>query len=191
MNIFKLIITLLNLPRLIMHAIFYFIHMDVCKKDVEVTLNFMKINCSSFMGFLYLLVFQKTFRNLFYFRIGRAQYIVRFLLPPHPCFYIQPNVKLGPGCLCIHPFSTVINAEKIGDNFTIRNNVTIGNKNDIKGDNPIIGNNVCVNVNSVIVGNIHIGNNVTVGAGSVVVKDVPDNAVVVGNPARILRFKKE
>ena len=41
----------------------------------------------------------------------------------------------------------------------------------------------------VIIGNITIGNNVTIGAGSVVVKDVPDNAVVVGNPAKIVKFK--
>lgn len=40
----------------------------------------------------------------------------------------------------------------------------------------------------VIIGNVHIGNNVIIGAGSVVVKDVPDNAVVVGNPARIIKY---
>ena len=34
-----------------------------------------------------------------------------------------------------------------------------------------------------------IGNNVTVGAGSVVTKDIPDNAVVAGNPAKIIRMK--
>ena len=37
-----------------------------------------------------------------------------------------------------------------------------------------------------IIGDVSIGNNVTVGAGSVVVQDVPDNAVVVGNPAKII-----
>ena len=41
-----------------------------------------------------------------------------------------------------------------------------------------------------IIGDITIGNNVTIGAGAVVVKDVPDNAVVVGNPARIIKYKK-
>lgn len=33
-----------------------------------------------------------------------------------------------------------------------------------------------------------MGNNVTVGAGSVVVKDVPDNCVIVGNPAKIIKY---
>ena len=39
-----------------------------------------------------------------------------------------------------------------------------------------------------IIWDITIGDNVTAGAGSVVVKDVPDNAVVVGNPARIIKY---
>lgn len=52
-----------------------------------------------------------------------------------------------------------------------------------------IGDNVSIYPNSVVIGNITIGNNVTVGAGSVVIKDVPDNAVVVGNPARITSFR--
>ena len=39
-----------------------------------------------------------------------------------------------------------------------------------------------------IIGPVRVGNNVTIGAGSVVVKDIPDNAVVVGNPARIIKY---
>ena len=42
--------------------------------------------------------------------------------------------------------------------------------------------------NVTIIGDITIGNNVTIGAGSVVVKDVPDNSVVVGNPARVIKY---
>lgn len=44
---------------------------------------------------------------------------------------------------------------------------------------------------SFVFGDITIGNNVTVGANSVVNKDVPDNAVVAGAPARIIRMKEE
>ena len=57
-------------------------------------------------------------------------------------------------------------------------------------DRPRIGDNVSVGANAVIIGPIRIGNNVTVGAGAVVVKDVPDNAVVVGNPARLIKYNK-
>lgn len=50
-----------------------------------------------------------------------------------------------------------------------------------------IGNNVFIGMNTVILPGVTIGNNVIVGAGSIVTKDVPDNVVVAGNPAKIIR----
>lgn len=50
-----------------------------------------------------------------------------------------------------------------------------------------IGNNVIVGINSIILPGIKIGNHVVIGAGSVVTNDVPDNTIVAGNPARIIR----
>ncbi len=47
-------------------------------------------------------------------------------------------------------------------------------------------NNVFIGSNSIILPNIKIGNNVIIGAGSVVTKDVPDNSVIAGNPAKII-----
>lgn len=44
---------------------------------------------------------------------------------------------------------------------------------------------------SIVMGGITIGNNVTIGANAVVNKPVPDNAIVAGVPAKILRFKNE
>lgn len=66
-------------------------------------------------------------------------------------------------------------------------NVTIGCK-DYK--TPVIGNNVRIYLNSVIFGDINIGDNAVIGAGAVVINDVPANAVVVGNPARIIKYKQ-
>ena len=40
-------------------------------------------------------------------------------------------------------------------------------------------------------GGVHIGNHVTIAPNAVVVKDIPDNAIVVGIPARILKFKED
>ncbi len=53
----------------------------------------------------------------------------------------------------------------------------------------VIGDNVSLGANVTVIGNVHIGNNVIVGAGSVVIKDVPDNCVVAGNPAKIIRYQ--
>lgn len=50
-----------------------------------------------------------------------------------------------------------------------------------------IGDNVWIGGNTVILPGVHIGNNAVIGAGSVVTKDIPDNVIAVGNPAKIVR----
>lgn len=59
-----------------------------------------------------------------------------------------------------------------------------------------IGNNVFIDANTTVLPNVKIGNNVVIGAGSIVTKDIPDNSLAVGNPARVIGstddyFKKE
>lgn len=49
-----------------------------------------------------------------------------------------------------------------------------------------IGNNVFIGANSIVLPNVRIGNNVVVGAGSIVSKDIPDNSVYAGNPAKFI-----
>ena len=51
----------------------------------------------------------------------------------------------------------------------------------------IIGNNVWIGANCIILKNVILGNNVIVGAGSVVTKSFPDNVLIAGNPARIIK----
>lgn len=54
-----------------------------------------------------------------------------------------------------------------------------------------IGNNVFIGMNTVILKGVTIGNNVIIGAGSLVNRDVPDNCVVAGNPARVIMSLEE
>ena len=52
--------------------------------------------------------------------------------------------------------------------------------------NVSIGNEVFVGAGSIILPGVHIGNRVVIGAGSVVTKNIPDNSVAAGNPARVI-----
>jgi serine acetyltransferase len=93
-----------------------------------------------------------------------------------------------------HPIGIIIGQYVIiGRDCIIYQNVTIGTKSLEDAMNrkyPQIGNNVYIGANAVIIGNITIGNNVIIGAATFVNKNISDNAIVVGNPARIIGYNR-
>ena len=74
----------------------------------------------------------------------------------------------------------------IGKNCMIGQNVTIGGKSGWY-EVPIIGDNVEICAGAKILGPVRVGSNVIIGANAVIVKDVPDNCVVAGIPAKIIK----
>lgn len=104
---------------------------------------------------------------------------------------VPPQMQIGRGTVFPHDaLGCVFHPNvKIGKNCKILHGVTMGGRAGHKGL-PIIGDNVVIGTHAQIVGNVRIGNNSIVGAGAIVTHDVPDNVVVVGNPAKILRSNK-
>lgn len=104
------------------------------------------------------------------------------------------NVKVKGKVIFPHPHNLVIgNSVIIGQNCIIYQNVTIGKKGTFylddgtENDYPIIGDNVIIYAGAVIIGKVVIGNNVVIGANAVVTSDIPDNSIVGGIPAKIIK----
>ncbi len=107
---------------------------------------------------------------------------------------IHPGAKIGRRFFIDHGAGIVIGeTTEIGDDVLIYQGVTLGGTSlEKKKRHPTIGNNVEIGAGAIVLGPIRIGNNVRIAAGSVVVKDVPDNATVIGVPGRIgLGFSPE
>ena len=93
--------------------------------------------------------------------------------------------NIGPGLFIQHGFATVSAAKSIGSNAWINQQVTIGYKDDSSA--PVIGNNVSICAGAIVLGNIFVGNNSTIGANAVITKDVPEESVVIGSKAFIIK----
>ena len=98
-----------------------------------------------------------------------------------------PKNALEPGFLLVHPgLFRVARYAHIGKNATVAPNVLLGDRKPFHSEKIEIGDNVYIGTGARILGPVTIGNNVTIAANSVVIKDVPDNCVVSGIPAKII-----
>ncbi len=146
---------------------------------------------SMFKNFMWYIINLKEYRSLFYHRLGGKSIFLSWYSPGKNNLYISTKRDtIGVGLVIQHGHSTIIHSQGCGKNCQIWQNVTLGKaKTDVKGFSslPTLGDNVKVCTGAIVLGDIFIGNNVTIAAGSIVVKSVPDNCVVAGNPAKIIR----
>lgn len=158
-----------------------------------------KVNFSLFIKELFC---EKSFIICFWYRICHFLYKNnnKFLLGVFKLIFshyktrfsidIYTETEIGSGLYLGHVYGIIINPKaKIGKNVNISQGVTIGQANRGKKKGfPVIGDNVFIGPGVCILGNINIGNNVAVGANAVVTDDLPDNAVAVGIPAKIISY---
>jgi serine O-acetyltransferase len=128
---------------------------------------------------------QRTFRTIAYYRastarLRRVAQVLSLFAPGAPAMEIY-DTKVGGGLKIRHGNGTVIRAESLGQDCEVYQQVTVGHG---RGGFPVIGDRVDLCAGAVVFGGIRVGNDVIIGAGAVVSKDVPDRAIMVGNPAR-------
>ncbi len=140
------------------------------------------------------------FHAIFFHRLNHALYesgvpfiprlishIVRFLTG----IEIHPGAKIGPGFFIDHGMGVVIGeTAEIGEGCLLYQGVTLGGTGKEKGKrHPTLGRGVVVGAGAKILGAIRIGDYVKIGANSVVLHPVPDYAIVVGVPGRVIKKK--
>ena len=113
---------------------------------------------------------------------------------------IHPGAKIGKNLFIDHGMGVIIGeTSEIGDNVTIYHNVTLGGSSpSIDSErqrhekrHPTIGNDVVIGSGAQIIGPIKVGNNARIAANAVVVKDVPENATMVGIPAKAVKLENK
>jgi serine O-acetyltransferase len=119
------------------------------------------------------------------FRLALLHYQIKYGIS------IPYNADIGPGLYIGHYGGIFVHYEtKIGTNCNINNGVTIGATYGGKHPGvPRIGNNVYLGPGSKVIGGINVGNNVAIGANCVVTTNIPDDAVVVGVPGKIISYR--
>ncbi len=163
---------------------------EIIKEDIKRLLAETPYKKAGILALNYLLMIDRPFRNIFYFRAGHSlilKNVSRLFI--RPLATVEIVGEIGAGFRISHNYG-MIHPWRAGNNLTVNQGVTIGKgKASVQEPErvyPIIGDNVSIYSNAVVFGGITIGSNVEIGAGAVVNKDIPDNCTVVGNPFRII-----
>jgi len=157
---------------------------NLIKEDISSYSHDYHLRGCFFSKWAMLMLMNRSFRSLWYYRIGRWSWLFRWWLKGEPTLHISKSCKIGGGTLFFHSYGTTMNAWSIGEHSRITCNITLGDK---AGKRPVIGNRVEILPGAVIAGDVNIGDDCVIGPNCVVHKSVPANCVVIGNPAIILK----
>lgn len=179
---------IINLPRSIIVFLLYWI--SSCREDIQKDLRNAGMKKANWWELHIQMLQSSSFRHIFFYRTRQCKpfltCVAKLIYRPSNQMGIDAK-RIGGGMTIWHGNATIVFAEEIGENFSVYQQVTIGRGKTINGkDIPTIGDNVTVYAGAIIVGGVHIGNGASIGAGAVVVKDVPENAIVVGAPVRMI-----
>lgn len=182
-------------PRITLKA-----YLDLVRSDL-----FRKTGRTDTVTFFKTLLTDMGFKHCFWLRtcnfVRSKPALRRTLYPPVRAVYlhyqhkhgiwIPPMTRIGPGLLLVHMGGIVVNGKvKIGKNCNLSHGVTIGKtQRGARKGVPTLGDNVFVGPGALVVGNVTVGNDVAVAGNSVVTRDVPEQAVVAGVPAKVISYR--
>ena len=170
------------------------------KEEIYSDLYRFKPKKLSVANMINLILWEPCARFMFFYRLASAYGKIHLLglisrfwlhfLKPKFNIQIYLKTKIGKGFKLNHYGNIIINqGVRIGENCNVAQGVTIGNisRGKLKGC-PTIGDRVWIGPNAVVVGNIKIGNDVLIAPLTYVNCDLPDGAVVSGNPLKIYNY---
>lgn len=96
---------------------------------------------------------------------------------------INPNVKIGKHC--------IINSNSVVEHDCLLESFVHISPNAALAGGVSVGEGTHIGIGACVIQAVKIGKWATIGAGSVIIKDIPDFAVVTGNPGKVIKFKKE
>ncbi len=118
----------------------------------------------------------------------------------HPSCYVATTARLGSGCQVLA--QSVVGADaRLGDGCIINTRASVDHE-CVLGDGVhvapgatltgciTVGDCSMIGAGAVVLPRVRIGANAVIGAGAIVTKDVPDNAVIVGNPGRVMGYRQ-
>lgn len=167
---------------------------DILEEDINVWIQQYKLEgIPKWAAVSKLILRYQEFRNVLYYRFASQNALIRMLrgismilLPQLDSLYIT-TPHIGKGFLVMHGFATILSASYIGDYFTVFQQVTVGYNGSITSK---IGDYVTISCGAKVLG-VSVGDHSVVGANAVVIKDVPENTVAVGVPARMIERKSD
>ncbi len=106
---------------------------------------------------------------------------------------LSPHAEIGPGLALAHPVGVSLAAVRAGRNLRLMGGVRLGGPSYERPDEPVwvnIGDDCWVFDGANVIGSVNVGDNSVIGTNAVVRGNLTDGAVVVGDPARVVRLRE-